>query len=516
MTANEKTLLHRNTRRRWMLGCGGLLGLTAAGCGRGKDRVYSRGSTVTVAYCCGREALSPLQDLSAMFLVFSPLVAYDRELREDVPRLAQRCEHSPDFREWTYYLRPGVKWHDGAPVTAHDVKFGLDLLTHPAVMYFGPDEVESVAVLDDSTVRVRMGNLIHDEMGCLPKHLLADLDPHKIGDWEFWTRPVGNGPYRFVRYVPETMMEFRANPDYFRGKPRIERVVLKFAGEAGLTELLSGGVDALPDANPAHIPKLAVDPRFRVYHNPSSYGSGIYWHCAHPLFRDPRVRRALTLAINRRELLQVLNLPDNLPILDGVFTPAQVRRGELPEPLPYDPAGARALLDEAGWRDRGGVREREGKLFRFAAIVAARPGFDQLAVYVQDQFRRVGVRMEIQVLDKGVVDERMKAGQFEAALTLFAARFLARYFGKDAPAGYRSPELVKLLDQMIGTPDPNSTDHIYRALTEILRADLPVTSLVPRTGTFFVHRRIQGLSSPGRADPVRFMEDLWLEDGSQQ
>ncbi len=310
------------------------------------------------------------------FLIFLPL-ATQNERGELEGRLARSWEHSSDHREYTFHLRTDVRWDDGVPVTAHDVKFTLELLSHPdaATGY----RFESPTVLDDSTVVIRSANgpgyLL--DIVYYPKHLVEDLDPKRFWEWDFWTHPVGDGPYRFVRYVPQTMMEFEANPDYYRGKPRIERVILKFvggAGAAGLTALLSGDAD-IAQADLTQLPQIASDPRFRIYHNVAPSARAIYWKCDHPLFRDPRVRGALTLALDRQELLRLLNLPADLPITDGVFTRRQFRRGEWPEPLPYDPAQARALLEAAGWSDRDeeGIRENAGRAFRLPPAWRATP-----------------------------------------------------------------------------------------------------------------------------------------------
>ena len=514
-------LLHRTKPLRtqsqpFILACICLIALAGIHCGDGKDRAYSRGSTVIVPYGDDERVLNPYFDMPAQFLVFLPLVTRN-EHGELEGRLAKSWEHSPDYREWTYHLRTDVRWHDGVPVTAHDLKFTLDLLARPDVLSFGSGMFESITVLDDSTVRVRYpGALFSFDWWVVyyPKHLLENLDPKEFSDWEFWTHPVGNGPYRYVRHVPKTMMEFEANPDYYKGKPKIDRVVLKFTGEARLTELLSGNVDAIMEFNSTEIPKLGADPRFRVYHWPSITARAIYWQNDHPLFRDPRVRRALTLAINRRELLQVLNLPENFPIVDGPYTERQLLRGELPEPLPYDPARARTLLDAAGWRDRdgNGVRDRDGQEFRFTAIVFG--GWQEMAVYVQDQLRRVGVQMALQTLEAGIVQGRVRIGEFEAAFTWarYFPGILKHEFGEDAPIGYKNAQVVKLVDRVAVTADPDARDRIFRELTEIFRADLPVTTLFPSPKTTVAHRRIQGLSTPFRADPVWYMEDLWLEE----
>ena len=393
----------------------------------------------------------------------------------------------------------------------------MELLAHPDVGEFGPGYIESVTVLDNSTVTVRYGNAyasgtIAWEV-CFPKHLLEHVDPKKVTEWDFWKHPVGNGPYRFTRYVPETLMEFEANPDYYRGKPRIERVVLKFVRDAGLAELLSGNVDVMTATNPARVPMLAAEPRFRVYHEFGGHVYTIFWQNTHPLFRDPRVRQALTLAINRREIVRLLNLPESTPVIDGPYTVRQLRRGGLPEPLPYDPRQAGVLLDAAGYRDRDGVREREGKPFRFAALVSSRPGWSEIAVYVQEQLRRVGVLMDIRTLDQGSAWGALGTGKFEAVLN-FTASTLQRFFGEDSFIGYHNAGVATLLRRLPLAMDPDEEDRLRQELAQIFRAEVPATFLFPRVNTVFAHRRIRGLSTPWRADPIRFMGDLWLEDRS--
>ena len=106
--------------------------------------------------------------------------------------------------------------------------------------------------------------------------------------------------------------------------------------------------------------------------------------------QDPSVRKALTAAINRKNLLHILNLPDNTPIIDVLLTKSQIYRGEIPEPLPYDPKLSRQLLDKAGWRDvdGDGIRERNGQKFHFTAT-APEGDWSTTAVYVQDQLCRL-------------------------------------------------------------------------------------------------------------------------------
>jgi peptide/nickel transport system substrate-binding protein len=495
-----------------------LLTVAALGCRPGPDGSDQADSTIAVAFCCAAQALNPSMETQAKFLVFLPLLTED-ESGNPLGALARRWEHSPDYTEWIYNLRTDVRWHDGVPVTADDVKFTLDLLTHPDVGHY-PSGTVSATVLDDSTVSVLYENYptTYDTWTVYyPKHVLEHLDPSEFYEWAFWTQPVGNGAYRFVRYVPETFMEFEANPDHYKWKPRVDRVVLKFVGEAGLRELLSENVDATAWSNPADVSKLERDPRFRVYHSISGFGGyGIYWRADYSLFMEPEVRRALTMAIDRRELARLLNLPDEIPIVEGVYSPRQIRRGELREPLPYDRVAAEELLESAGWQDQtpDGIRERDGERFRFTALVWSDPMWQEMAVYVQERLRQVGIRMDIQTLDFPEVQDRLKAGEFEAAFTLFGTDKwrLQGLFGEGSTVGYRNPAVIRLLDQLAAAVDPDLQDELYSELREIFRVDMPVTVLLPFFETFFVHRRIRGLSMPFRADPVMFMDELWIEE----
>lgn len=193
----------------------GALAAAVAGCRRVEDRAYARGSTVIVGVrFVDVDVLQPNSE-GAQWLAFLPLAVWN-EKGDWEGRLAERWEHSPDYREWTYYIRPDVRWHDGVPVTAHDVKFSLDLLAHPDVLVISPSSIDSVTVLNDHTVRVHHRRLTYYAVDNViyPKHLLERLNPRQFYQWDFWKHPVGNGPYRFVRYQPQTMMELEANSDY--------------------------------------------------------------------------------------------------------------------------------------------------------------------------------------------------------------------------------------------------------------------------------------------------------------
>jgi len=444
---------------------------------------------------------------------FSPLVFWNDGVNR-TPGLARSWENSRDGRLRTYHLRPDVHWHDGEPLTAHDVKFTADLLTHPDVLGLLGTGIDSVWVIDDSTVTISAKRASYfDDQPIYPRHLLENLPPEDVWAWEFWMKPVGSGPFRFVRRIPQTLMEFDANPDYFLGEPRVQRLMLKFVDEGKIPELLSGNADIVDQANPADWTQIAGNKRFVAVHATylSGGGLGLYLNHRHPLFTDARVRRALTLAIDRREILRALALPADVPLYDVPLTARLARRERFPEPLPYDPRQALEILGKAGWKDSDadGILEKNGELARFTLITRSPPR----AVLVQEQLRRVGLDAEILDLESGVVWERVLLGEFDAAIHVVQdnTAWYERHFGHNSPTGYDNPCVADLLTRTEMTTNPDSVDALYEALGEIFQRELPLVCLQPWIGTQIAHRRIRGPEMPLRGNLILQLGELWVE-----
>jgi peptide/nickel transport system substrate-binding protein len=471
-----------------------------------------RGSTVVVA-TAGESGLLPTYT-SLEYIPFSPLVLWgDGANRE--PGLARAWRSSHDGRRRTYHLRSDVRWHDGQPLTAHDVRFTVDLLNHPDVLGLKGTGIDSVWVVDDSTVTISANRAAYfDDQPIYPRHLLEHLPPEDIWSWEFWMRPVGAGPFRFVRRIPQTLMEFEANPDYFLGEPRIQRLILKFVDEGKIPELLSGNADIVDQADPEDWTQIAGDERFVAVYSiyMSGGGLGLYLNHRHALFADARVRRAVTLAVNRREILGALALPTDVSLYDVPLTGRLARRGRFPEPLPYDPARALEILEEAGWRDSDadGVLDKQGFPARFTLISRSPPR----AVLVQEHLRSVGIDAEILDVESGVVWERVLLGEFDAAIHVVQdnTAWYESHFGHDSPTGYDNPHVADLLARTATTTNPDSVDALYEALGEIFRREHPMIFLQPWIGTQIAHRRIRGKEMPLRGNLIRQLDELWVEE----
>lgn len=478
----------------------------------------AKSAEIRILYPGSGALLSPLWNVSAQHLVFLPLFELDEQGRVQ-GKLAESWEHSDDFRTWTYHIRPDVRWHDGVPVTAHDIVFSIRLRQEA---YGLSPEIEAVAH-DDTTVTVRYPEPTEGRSWWTvywPRHILESLDPEEFGSWEFWYEPIGNGPYRFVRRVPETLIELEANPDYFRGPPQVERVILRLGGGTPLTELRSGNVDAAAHVDRAQAVRLVQDPRYRLEWAYSGWDVAVHWNLRHPVLSDARVRRALIMGLDRDEILALLDLPSELTVPDTIRPDPLQHPIDTPPRYPYDPYAARRLLTDAGWEDTDGdfIRERDGSELVLPLQVPgtgglARSSFQAIAVLAQDSWREIGVGVEIDIGDRGQVVRAMQRGEFEAMAInrfLHGERHHLRYFGADSVIGYDNPEVQQLLHRIHEEAPLSEWPRLYGDLMPEFQADAPILFLLPETSTHVIESRFRGLSTPWRADPVGYAEFLSL------
>jgi ABC-type transport system substrate-binding protein len=372
--------------------------------------------------------------------------------------------------------------------------------------------LEEVLAPNDTTVIIRRTDPSTPDWFTVyyPEHLLGALDPEEIWTWDFWNDPVGNGAYRYSRHVPQTLWVAEANDDYYAARPAIDRVQVKLGGGSSIVELLAGNVDVVTDFDRATLPSLDGEQDFRVYYEMPPHKitfEAIWWNHTHPFLASPDVRRALTHAIDRRELRQLQRVPEFVPIADVPFTTRQLLREEVPAPMTHAPEKARALLAEAGWRDLDGdgVRERGGVKASFTAL--AGPGSDNAAVYVQAALRGIGVEMEIQIIPNPPRGE-IQSGEFEAAFD----RFLPWRPTWQEETGYVNEHTKRLLAAAEANAVPGVVDEYYRQTWADFSRDVPLTLLGQQVWTMVAHRRVQGLATPLRVNPFYHARELWIEE----
>jgi peptide/nickel transport system substrate-binding protein len=359
------------------------------------------------------------------------LLQYDERMRLQ-PRLAESYELSDDRLTMTFKLRRGVRWHDGREVTARDVVFTVEQVRDPLVenRAFAPkfSDLVSVEALDTHTVRARYSLAAPDALEgwrvpLLPAHLAESGAALLTGDYA--RHPVGCGPFRFVRFRPGEEIVLEANDDYWDGRPYIDRLVFRILPDqrTGFQSLLAGELDIMAVTPDLWREGLSSDAASRldtfVYYRFNVWQVGWNQDGSNPFFDDTRVRRAMMLALDRetfnRSVIQGLARPAITS-----YNPDSVWADPALRPLPYDPDEARRLLDEAGWvdRDDDGVRERDGRPFRFTLTIhaATQAINDQMAAWQQQSWAEVGIRAEIEKLEWQQFRERRRNHDFEAAM----------------------------------------------------------------------------------------------------
>ncbi|MFH0809456.1 MAG: peptide-binding protein [Pseudomonadota bacterium] len=343
--------------------------------------------------------------------VFNGLLKYDRDLKKLVGDLAEswRIVQGKKHPEITFHLRHGVRWHDGAPFSADDVKFTYERIMDPktnTVRRSDFELVDRVDVLDPHTVRVRYKEpfapgLETWSIGIIPKHLLEGKD---INTAAFNSHPIGTGPFRLARWMSDERIDLEANDDYWEGRPRLDRIVIRIIPETSLSEieLLTGGLD-LYGLEPHQFARLSGEGNLQIFTQPSLGYSYIGWNLANPLFRDVRVRQALALAINRDEIVHHV-LYGLGKAATGPFPYHMWYANPKVYSLPYDPAKAAALLRQAGWeKGPDGILTKDGRRFSFALITNS--GNDlrrDVGVLVQRQLAQLGIDVRLELYEWAV------------------------------------------------------------------------------------------------------------------
>ncbi|HSC32898.1 MAG TPA: peptide ABC transporter substrate-binding protein [Gemmatimonadaceae bacterium] len=358
----------------------------------------------------------------------------DRAFR---PRLAERWTWADDSLSIAFLIAANARWHDGLPVTAHDVRFTFALYTDTAVASPAASllaDIDSVQVRNERVAvfwfHRRHAQQFFDatyHMRILPEHLLADLPRPELRHGAFARAPTGSGPFRFARWVPGQLLELESDTTYRGGRSQFRRLVFTIAPDpsAALIRALDREVDVLSYVEPAQIARVA---RSRTL-SPvrwASLSSGLVMlnlhdpgssRRPHAVLGDRSVRRALTMAVDRARLTSAALGKSAIPATGPL--PAPLLHGApalLPQP---DLPRAVSLLDDAGWHmpsDRD-TRRRDGTPLRFTLLVSTTaPAGQRVAVLMQDELRRAGANMDVETVDNATLAARLSAHRFDAAL----------------------------------------------------------------------------------------------------
>ncbi len=447
--------------------------------------------------------------------VYNGLVKYDKDINI-VGDLAESWDISPDGLTITFHLRKGVKFHDGVECTAEDVLFTYQTLINPEVPtpYSSDFEiVKEARALDKYTFQVTYERpfapaLISWGTGILPKHLLEGRDITKSS---LTRHPIGTGPYRFGEWKTGEKIVLTNNPDYFEGRPYLDRYIYRIIPDQStmFLELQAGGIDMM-GLTPFQFHRKTDAPDFKRQYNKYRYLSFSFTYLGYnlldPKFSDKRVRQAISYALNKEEIVDGVLMGLGV-VANGPYKPGSWYYNPKVKPYPYDPNKARDMLAQSGWRDTDGdgVLDKKGQPFQFTIVT--NQGNEQrakVAEIAQFRLKEIGIQVKIKIVEwAAFLKEFVDKKKFEAIILGWSgfidpdmyAVFHSSQMGEKQYnfISYNNPEVDKLLEEGRYTFDQEARRKAYFRIQEILAEDQPYTFLYVPEATPVVSSRVYGI-----------------------
>ena len=506
------------------------------------------------------EQLNPLtsNDAGASSLLgymFESLLQRDPRTLELRPQLAvARPDISEDKLEYTFKLRQDVRFQDGQPLTGEDVLFSIKAIKCPLVnapfqrVYY--ESIVDAQLIDPYTIRFKarepyfLNESVLGGIDVLPRHyydpenllkgvtvtaLAGDYSAHEAQvrkfaehfNQSYARNPLGSGPYKFKSWSTGQEVVLERDADYWgNGKEGIDQVYLdvrKFRVinnmDAALVNLKAGNLDTMGLQPLQHLRQTSggrfeKDYEKYIYSTPSYTYIG--WNNAHPIFRDMRVRQAMTYFTNRQQMVKTI-LFDLGQIVDG---PIYRFRPEYDENLfshPYDPRKALALLAEAGWKDTDGDgildKEIDGQRVAFRFEIKFNSGNDirkSVALALQDELRKHGIDANVRALDWTIFLDEVRNQKFDAVILGWAMSVnepdayqvwhssQAENKGSNM-IGYKNPRVDAILEEYRRTFDEAKRIELYREFQRLLNVEQPYTFLFMQKAVTAVSRRFRGV-----------------------
>jgi peptide/nickel transport system substrate-binding protein len=344
-------------------------------------------------------ALSATAGFTWFQLYFSPLVEYDVNFQKLQGELAKSWLASSDGLKYSFALRDNVKWHDGKPFTARDVKYTLELILNPdtgSVFLPRMADIASVTISGTSQVTVTMKRPnaafldVLANVPMMPQHLLGNVPPKEISKTDWWrTNPVGTGPFKWSKLVPDQYVELVANPDYWRGKPKLEKVINRYFKEAGSSVLaLRSGDIQFTYLTADEAAALRGDANLNIIAGPSQVTNYVGFNNKDARFKDARVRQAFMYAIDRKSIVEQLYRGGAVIVPCQYNNPKYHPKGL--EPYAYNPQKAKDLLKAAGWEQKEPIE--------FLTYYGDKLSADVM-VSIQQMLGQIGVEVKVRAVD---------------------------------------------------------------------------------------------------------------------
>lgn len=485
----------------------------------------ARGGTIVIGVLSDIQSWNPYlaEDLDTehvLGLIYPSLAVeqtdYHRHPPTFAPALARSWSWSEDHLVLTLELDPAARWSDGVPITAHDVIFTWQVQISPEVGWlygYSKDFIDSMEALADHTVRVRFThNYPYQFMDLndgliIPAHAWSGIPFDDWPDTDWKANVLAGGPFNLESHTPQQQIILSRNPGFSSSDlPYLERVVFRIVpSEQGLmTQVLAGEIDFVRSIPPSEIDRVrANDGLELVVYDDRSY-THICWNTSDPRLAEPVVRRALSTAIDRETLIDVVYNGFGRVAVGPVLSAFWAFNRDL-APLPFDPEASRVTLANAGWTDTDddGFLDRDGEVFSIELLAPAENELRQdIALLVQEDLKRIGVKVEPRIVEWGTLMAAMRDGDFAAVVNHWEepTQIDLESLWHSAPPGeptfnfgrYSNPEVDRLLAEVGEVFEFAAQKPILDRIQELIVADQPYTFLVENTRVTVQSSRLRG------------------------
>jgi len=431
------------------------------------------GETLTVTLSAEPPGLDPTTSPAATikrvvhYNLFEGLLKVDRTGKV-VPMLAKSYTASKDGKEYTFALHPGIKFHDGKPCTAEDVKFSLERILDPKTaapyrMYY--EGIETVQVVDPLNVKITLKkydsmflfNIARGDAVIVPRQAVDKLK----------SQPIGTGPFKLAEWKRGDSIVLVKNTDYYlKGIPYLDKVIFKFIPDPSsqLAALKAGDVDVIAyDMAPENVAALEKDARFKVLKGHTTTDVIMAMNHSKKPFNDPKVRQAITLAIDRKAVIQGAMSGFGTPI-GSHMDPTNPYYVDLSGLYPYNPEKAKSLLAEAGY-----PKGFEAILKLPEPYAYARRSGEVIA----DQLSKVGIKLTLEVIQMGQwVDRVFKNADYDLTVMGHAEPFDIEIYGKpNYYFRYSNPKFQEMLKKAEEEINEQTRKKIYADIQKLIADD---------------------------------------------
>ncbi len=464
------------------------------------------------------------RDLCA--LIFNGLTDAN-EKGEIVPDLATRWEVSDDGLTYTFHLRRGVRWHDGAPFTADDIVFTINSIRNPdfqGVPYLA-DLWRTVSVrrIDDYTISFTLQEpfapfIDYTTLGILPAHILRNVEAEALPQAQFNTQPVGTGLFQ-VEELSARHVVLRANPHFYGDKPYLSTIEFKFYPdyESIFSAYEKGEIEGISRVLPEDLPKAREHPNLNLFSARLSGYTLVLLNLNNPntpFFQSKEVRQALLYALDRQKIIDGIldgqGLVAHSPIMPDSWAYYQsIRR------YGYDPNQAKALLDQAGWvdSDGDGIREKEGIRLEFGLLTNDDPTRVRIIEEIARQWAAVGVKAVPQTIGvAGLVRDFLRPRRYDAILTQWQElppdpdpyplwhSTQGQGEGQNY-AGFAHREADQIMEEARLTTDQARRMELYHRFQQIFADEVPALLLYHPVYSYAIDERVKGVQIAPMIDP---------------